>query len=108
MAGPCRQGEIAMETSHGVSRRELLQRGGALAAAAVVAPEAAHAVRQAGPNARLGVGFIGCGGRSRAHMEALHWLKEQAREPLDLVAFCDVYRPRLKSAAEAYGGGRTF
>lgn len=94
-----------MEASRELSRREFVQRGGALAAAGLMAaPAAAGTSRQASPNARLGVGFIGCGGRADTHMQALHWLKDQANEAIELVAFCDVYGPRLRRAAQAYGG----
>lgn len=95
-----------MERTDEMTRRELVRRGGALAAAAALtpAPAVARGRRQAGPNERLGVGFIGCGGRSGAHMQALHWLRTDGGEALDLVAFCDVYGPRLRAAASAYGG----
>jgi len=57
-----------------------------------------------GANERLGIGFIGCGGRSGAHFQAIHWLKTQGKEPVEIVASCDVYRPRLKQRVEGYGG----
>ena len=57
-----------------------------------------------GANERLGIGFIGCGGRSGAHFQALHWLKTQGKEPIEIVAACDVYRPRLKQRIDGYGG----
>src|SRR5512138_2608511 len=97
-----------MATRDGITRRKLVQTGGALAAALAASPLAAGPRGQAGPNSRLGVGFIGCGGRSGAHMQTLHWLKEQAKEPIELVAFCDVYGPRLRRAAEAYGSKRVY
>ncbi len=98
-----------MANSTDLSRRDLVERGSALAAAsALAAPVAARLRRQAGPNARLGVGFIGCGGRSGAHMQTLHWLKTDGGEAVELVAFCDVYGPRLRRAADAYGSKRMY
>jgi predicted dehydrogenase len=58
--------------------------------------------RARGANERLGVGFIGVGGRGNAHLEYIHWLKTQANDPVEIVAVCDVYRPRLEKAAEGY------
>ncbi|HSV73484.1 MAG TPA: Gfo/Idh/MocA family oxidoreductase [Chthonomonadales bacterium] len=98
-----------MERSEEMSRRELVLRGSALAAAGLAAvPAGASGPRQAGPNSRLGVGFIGCGGRAGAHMQALHWLRTDGGEALDLVAFCDVYGPRLRAAAAAHNSQRTY
>ncbi len=45
---------------------------------------------------RLGIGFIGCGGRGRTLME--YFLK---RKDVEVRAVCDVYDPRLKAAAQA-------
>jgi predicted dehydrogenase len=41
-------------------------------------------------------------------MQTLHWLKEQANEAIELAAFCDVYGPRLRRAADAYGSKRAY
>jgi len=85
-----------------LTRRQFIRRTGAAAAAAyALAGASAQPVR--GANERIGVGFIGCGGRSGAHFEAVHWLKTQAKEPVDIVAASDVYRPRLQQRAQGYG-----
>jgi len=42
------------------------------------------------------------GGRSNAHLRAVHWLKNHGKEAVDVVAVCDVYRPRMQRAAKAY------
>lgn len=98
-----------MDTEPTMTRRQLVQRGVALAAAsAVAAPAVGRSSAQAGPNAALGVGFIGCGGRAGSHMQTLHWLATDGGEKLRLTAFCDVYAPRLRRAAEAYGSTRTY
>jgi predicted dehydrogenase len=85
-----------------LTRRQFIRRTSAAAAAAyVLAGTSAQPVR--GANERIGVGFIGCGGRSGAHFEAVHWLKTQAKEPVDIVAASDLYRPRLQQRAQGYG-----
>ena len=86
---------------HALSRRQFIRRSGSAAAAYVLAGGSVQWAR--GANERLGVGFIGCGGRSGAHFQAVHWLKTQAKEPVDIVAASDVYRPRLQQRAQGYG-----
>lgn len=82
------------------SRRDFLRTAGA--AAALGAAPRVFAQAAAGANDRLGVGFIGCGGRGRAHMATLRRMKD-AGAAVELVAVCDVYRPRLDAAAEQLG-----
>lgn len=55
-----------------------------------------------GANSRLGVGFIGAGGRSGSHLKAVHWLKTQGNEDIETVAVCDVYRPRMQGRIESF------
>ncbi len=88
-------------TTTGMTRREFM-RTVTVAGAAVTLGATARQAR--GANERLGVGFIGVGGRGNAHLSYVHWLKTQADEAIDIVAVCDVYRPRLERAAEGYGG----
>lgn len=88
-----------------VTRRRFMQGTGALAAVAFVGAARKPAMGQVrGANDRIGVGFIGCGGRSGAHFQAVHWLKTQGNEAVEIVAACDAYRPRLKQRVEGYGG----
>jgi len=54
-----------------------------------------------GAGERIGVGLIGCGGRGNSLIGALLNLKKQGT-PLDVVAVCDIYRPRLEKAAKTY------
>ncbi len=87
-----------------VARRNFLQAAGAAAAgAAILRPHFAVAAEAAkGPNERIGVGFIGTGGRCQAHIDIVNQLKQQGRcEP---VAVCDVYGPRVEEAAKKTGG----
>ncbi len=64
---------------------------------------AASALKAQGANDRLGVGVIGCGGRGNAHLHFYKRLKDQGTA-VEIVAVCDIYRPRLERAARRYGG----
>ena len=87
------------------TRREFLKTAAATTAAVMVGTAARPIL---GANERLGVGFIGCGGRAGSHMGMVKHLKEQQNYPVDLVAFCDTYRPRMERAAKAHGGKGTM
>jgi len=94
----------------GLTRREFIHRAGAAAAAVTVTGASGRraAARPLGANERIGIGFIGCGGRSGAHFKTIHWLKTQAKEPVDIVAACDVYRPRMERRAKDYGAAKSY
>ena len=63
---------------------------GVVAAGAMAAPTVIAETAK-GANERLGVGFIGTGGRCNAHLGIVNNFKEQGiAQP---VAVCDVYRP---------------
>jgi len=81
-----------------VNRREFLRKsaGGAMAAAL----SAASLSRALGANEKMGIGFIGCGGRGLAHVSYVKQL-QQAGEAVEIVAVFDLYRPRMESAARA-------
>ncbi len=85
--------------SGGIDRREFM-------AGAVVSALAAGAVAQSSPpksaNDRLGVGVIGCGGRSETHIATLLEM-ERTDKTVEIVALCDIYRPRLKRKAAMVG-----
>jgi predicted dehydrogenase len=87
----------------GSNRRGFLRAAGAATLApglTVLAPGAR------GANDRIGVGFIGTGGRAQAHIAIVNELKRQnLAEP---VAVCDVYRPRLLAASKKTGGARMY
>ena len=75
-----------------ISRRRFFAMGGAAAAAAVLPAPRARAA--ASPNERIRVGMIATGTMGRAHMYAL------ATEDLcDIVALCDVFKPRYEEVA---------
>ncbi len=91
---------MAPDRDSNVTRRQFIKTTAA-AGASMALSKSAKGVPNA--NSRLGVGFIGVGGRGNHHLTCVHWLKTQADEPIDIVAVCDAYRPRMTTAAEAYG-----
>jgi predicted dehydrogenase len=80
------------------------------AQAAVVASLAMPYVargRVLGANDRIGVGFIGIGGRGRAHLQTVVGLVND-QEPLAVVALNDAYGPRLESAKAHAPAAKTY
>lgn len=49
-------------------------------------------------NSRIGVGFIGTGGRAGAHMRLLQHLQEAEKYPIEFAAVCDINWPRVEKA----------
>lgn len=84
-----------------VHRRDFLK--ATAAGASALSLTAASAGRVLGANERIGVGFIGVGGRCQAHLDIINTFKKnnQGAEP---VAVCDVYEVNLNNAAEKTGG----
>ena len=58
--------------------------------------------RVLGANDRIGVGFIGVGGRGRSHVNTVKKLGE-AGESLQIVAVCDAYGYRLNEVSKQTG-----
>jgi len=84
-------------------RREFLQSVAAAGAATIALPTLLGAAeRIKGANDRIGVGFIGTGGRCGAHIDIC--LKQKAEGRCETVAVCDVYKPRVEAAAQKTGG----
>jgi len=82
------------------TRREFLGQSAAVAAGAMaVSVLPGHVF---GANDRVGVGFIGAGGRQYAHLDSVAYLRDQQKLPVDIVAVCDAYRPRAQRAADRY------
>ncbi len=88
------------------NRRDFLRTGLAVGAAAVTPVLKAHAAPGKSANGRIGVGFIGTGGRAQAHLDILEHFKEQGIA--ETVAVCDVYRPRLEAASKKAGSARMY
>jgi len=85
-----------------LSRRDFLRTSSRTAAVWGVAAGVWVAPRRIfGANDKIGIGFIGVGGRGRDHLKLIHALTTQG-EPLRIVAVCDAYGPRLRAAAEGY------
>lgn len=95
-----------------LTRRQFLGKSAAAAGGIVLlganasAPTGAQGAARVGANDRIGVGVIGCGGMGNAHLNALTGLKNGGYA-VDIVAVCDVYRPRLDAAA-ARTGARAY
>jgi len=88
------------------TRRQFIRDVGTAAVATVAAarqPARAQTAGTAGANERLGIGFIGCGGRGSNHMEYVSKLKASGNA-VEIVAVCDTYRPRMEKAAAKFGG----
>ncbi len=79
----------------GISRRSFINRATAVSALPVLAGSG----RALGANDRIGIGMIGCGGRSNSHIKAIQWLKDNNRK-VEVTAVCDTYRPRMQKAAD--------
>lgn len=91
-------------SGNNATRRQFLKSTAAGAAAGFVltAPFQTASARLRGANDRIGVGFIGVGGRGAAHMREVKAVRDRYNLPLDLVAVCDVYRPRLEAAMKVH------
>ncbi|MBI4583452.1 MAG: Gfo/Idh/MocA family oxidoreductase [Planctomycetes bacterium] len=76
-----------------IGRRRFLKNGAAGAAALGLALSADSYGRVLGAGAKLGLGFIGTGGRGQTLMG--YFLK---RQDIEIRAVCDVYEPRLQQA----------
>jgi len=72
--------------------------GTAAAASAAVAAAGILPASAQGASERIGVGFIGVGGRGGGHVKTVQKLIGQG-ENLEIVAVCDSYGPRLQDAA---------
>jgi len=82
-----------------LTRRQFIRH--ATAATVTAASTARLFAASRSPNDRIGVGFIGCGSRSHAHLKAVHYLSTHG-ENVHIVAACDIYRPRLQKVAQGY------
>ena len=84
------------QRSFRATRRRFIQ--GAAAAAAFSVSRVGRGAAE-----RLGVGFIGAGGRAGSHMGIVRRLCDREKYPVDLVAVCDIYRPHLEQRKGAFG-----
>ena len=87
-----------------LSRRDFIRhtaRATALAATTSAFPFVSHG-RVLGANDRIGVGFIGVGGRGSGHVNLVRRLIQNG-ENLQVVAVCDAFRYRLDECTKASG-----
>ncbi len=84
-----------------LTRRDFVKSVGTTAAGVAAGVSFSTAAR--GANERLGVGFIGCGGRMNAHIGIVNQLKAEGHA-IEPVAVADVYTPRIEAAVNATGG----
>jgi predicted dehydrogenase len=90
-----------------VARRDFLGAAGAAAGLAVARTTfALPAEGVVGANERIGVGFIGTGGRCGAHIDIVNALA--ASQNLQPVAVCDVYLPRAEDASKRTGNSKIY
>lgn len=82
-------------------RRRFLGQAAATLTTIAAAPTLARAQSNTAAR-RLGVGFIGCGGRADSHFQMVGILRDQLKMPVDIVACCDIYRPRLEQKKQKY------
>jgi predicted dehydrogenase len=87
------------EHIHELTRRSFLRHTTTTAVAAAALAGGAH--RRASANDRLGVAVIGTGGRGGSHLSMWERMAQEEKN-VEIVAVCDVYRPRAARAAERY------
>jgi predicted dehydrogenase len=85
--------------SESLSRRTFIGVAARTTAAAAVAFPYVSRGRVIGANDRIGVGFIGAGGRGNSHIATVRRLIDGG-ENLAVIAVCDVFRWRLDEAAK--------
>ena len=102
------QSEKPMNSDNKTNRRSFLKTTAAAGAATAAVFPAPQLIAQTakGANDRIGVGFIGVGGRSGAHQGIVQNFQNQGiTQP---VAVCDVYRPRLEAASKRLGDAKMY
>jgi predicted dehydrogenase len=89
-----------------LNRRQFIGRTATAIGMSAVAGPASRAVGQGiGANERVGIGLIGAGGRGSYLANVAARLRDGG-ENIDVVAVCDVYRPRMERVAEQFGAKR--
>jgi predicted dehydrogenase len=93
----------------GLNRREFIRTAAkaTAAAGAVTSFPFVSLGRVIGANDRIGVGFIGVGGRGRTHLAIVQKLIKDG-QPIQIVAVNDAYRFRSEEAARATGAKTYF
>ena len=81
------------------NRRTFLQVTAGAGLAAVAASRVS--ARTIGANDKIGIGFIGVGGRGMGHVNTCKALADEG-EKIALVAVCDAYGPRREDVAKKF------
>jgi len=84
-----------------ITRRSFIGRT-ALATAAISMPFVNTKGQVLGANSRIGIGFIGAGGRSASHFTMVSHIRNDLKEPVEIVAVADIYRPRMEKRKSEY------
>ncbi len=87
-----------------MTRRGFVKR----AAVGAASLSAFNIARAQNANSRIGVGFIGAGGRQGAHLGMLRHLRDNEKMPLDFVAVADIYRPRMERRKKEFEIARGY
>lgn len=96
-------------TDTNLTRRDFIKgSAAAITAAATISAPYISRGQVRGANDRIGIGFIGAGGRSGAHMNMTRLLRDQRGEKIELVAVADCYRPRMEKKKQAYKMARGY
>ncbi|MBN1561551.1 Gfo/Idh/MocA family oxidoreductase [candidate division KSB1 bacterium] len=84
-----------------ISRREFVQKSAFGATSVALGMMATRSAVAKNANDKLGIGVIGVGGRGNSHLAMLKQMIDEG-DNIDIVAVCDIYRPRLEQAAKKY------
>jgi len=101
------QSGLPQKAAGAISRRDFINSTVKASAALGILSAAPFAARGRviGDNDKIGVGFIGVGGRGRSHVATVQGLIKSG-ENLQITAVCDAYRYRLDEAAKLTGAKR--
>ncbi len=89
-----------MPSKRTIRRRIFLKRAGAGLAALGAAPAVLGSLNA---ESKLVFGVIGCGGRGSGHVHDITGRSKDPKNNLAIAGVCDVYRPRVESAAKHSG-----
>ncbi|MGM0486618.1 MAG: Gfo/Idh/MocA family protein [Planctomycetota bacterium] len=106
MFEPSKKRETVKSETKGDTRRGFLRVAAATGAVALTPQFHVLGQDAKGANERIGVGFIGTGGRAGAHMNIVKTFQSEGL--VEPVAVCDVYRPRLVAASKKLGGAKMY
>jgi len=92
---------MKQETNKKVSRRDFTKTlaAGTVGAGIALNRTASSYARTIGANDKIGIGIIGLGSISHQHLKRLESVKDKA----EIVAVCDIYKPRLEWGKSATG-----